>query len=141
MTATFSKVECPFCGGHFNPEEAQGPCAPCGACQGGGGLWGGEGKKNCALTCPRCGYAVFAPLAPQHKNSLTPHPLTQHPLGQSARVVSLEAKESSLRKLLTLGILPGIQLELERRRPCFLCKVGRARLAFDEALAACIWVV
>jgi Fe2+ transport system protein FeoA len=55
-------------------------------------------------------------------------------------VVSLEADEQSLRKLLTLGILPGIQLELERRRPCFLCKVGHSRLALDERLAACVRV-
>jgi len=55
--------------------------------------------------------------------------------------VALEADEEGLRKLLTLGILPGIQLQLEYRGPGFLCKVGRARLAFDEKLAACIQVV
>ena len=129
------EVACPFCGAHFSPEEAQGVCAPCGGC--------GPGK-HCPLTCPRCSYAVFAPgagAAPAAATAPLATSLTRHLPGQSLRVVSLEADEGSLRKLLTLGILPGIQLEVERRRPCFVCKVGRARLAFDEKLAACIWVV
>ena len=129
------EVVCPFCGGRFPPAQALGVCAPCGGCSPG---------KNCPLACPRCGYSVFAPSAVPPAAATGEGgalPLGRLPLRQSARVVSLEADESSLRKLLTLGILPGTLLELERRRPCYVCKVGRARLAFDEKLAACIWVV
>jgi len=56
-------------------------------------------------------------------------------------VVALDAEEESLRKLLTLGILPGTQLHLERKTPSFLCKIGRAQLALDEELAFCVQVV
>jgi len=101
--------------------------------------------KTCAQTCPRCGYAVFgaqAPAAPTPPAPpAAPLPLTQCPLQQNLRVVALNADEHNLRKLLTLGILPGIQLQLERRSPCYLCKVGRAQLALDEKLAGCVEVV
>ncbi|MCL2011678.1 MAG: ferrous iron transport protein A [Cystobacterineae bacterium] len=162
MTTALPHVECPFCGKRFAPGAAQSACGPCGGC----GVLGAL-KPSCALACPRCGYSVFASgtaegghpgaapgntFAPPGKSwapvaegtnpaALSSLSLQQCPSGQRVRVVALEADESSLRKLLTLGILPGVELEVERRRPCFLCKIGRARLAFDEKLAECVQVV
>ena len=156
-------AECPFCGAHFIPEEAKNVCGPCIGCL---GARFETLKGECPVACPHCGYAVFVSGAERAQNnvletqnsaevtqksaslasscvvaSLSPLPLSQCPLGQSLRVVAIDTDESNLRKLLTLGILPGMQLKLERRRPCFLLKVGRACLALDEKLAACILVV
>lgn len=147
MTTQLPHFECAFCGGGFAPGEAKSACGPCAACWGKG--------SSCALACPHCGYVVFGaatamapPREAEAKPPLNASPplakpcrLSQCSPGQSVRVVALDAEEESLRKLLTLGILPGTQLHLERKTPSFLCKIGRAQLALDEELAFCVQVV
>jgi DtxR family Mn-dependent transcriptional regulator len=45
-----------------------------------------------------------------------------------------------LKKLMSMGILPGESVNLERRYPSFVFSVGYSRYAIDEAMAAAIFV-
>jgi Fe2+ transport system protein FeoA len=45
-----------------------------------------------------------------------------------------------LRKILSLGILPGDLVVLLRRSPAFVFEVGRSQFAIDRELADCIEV-
>jgi Fe2+ transport system protein FeoA len=44
------------------------------------------------------------------------------------------------RKLMGLGVLPGVVLELRRRRPLVVFRLGFAQFALDPALAGAIRV-
>lgn len=61
--------------------------------------------------------------------------------GERAVVVRLdEGDPSRLRKLLALGILPGVSISVRRRSPCFVLDVGYSQLALDSAGAASVFV-
>ncbi len=67
--------------------------------------------------------------------------LNQLQPGQHARVESLdEENRDDLRKVLTLGILPGDEVELIRRSPSIVFAHGATQFALDARLAACIRV-
>ena len=56
--------------------------------------------------------------------------------GERATVRRLAApKGSDLRKLLALGLLPGVELEVERRWPAMVVRMGFATVALDAGLA------
>lgn len=68
-------------------------------------------------------------------------PLSDLLPGQHARVESLdEDNREDLRKVLTLGILPGDEVELIRRSPSIVFAHGATQFALDARLAARIRV-
>ena len=61
--------------------------------------------------------------------------------GQRATVRRLAAgSPADLRKLLALGLLPGVELEVERRWPAVVLKLDCATVALDTALAEAVIV-
>ena len=50
------------------------------------------------------------------------------------------AHSADLRKLLALGVLPGVELEVERRWPAVVVRMGYATVALDARLAEVVIV-
>lgn len=48
--------------------------------------------------------------------------------------------ENLLRKLIAMGIMPGLKITLEQRFPSYVIKVGGMRIAIDRTLARAIYV-
>ncbi|ACK65847.1 FeoA family protein [Rippkaea orientalis PCC 8801] len=48
--------------------------------------------------------------------------------------------EALLRKLIAMGIMPGLSITLEQRFPSYVIKVGGMRMAIDRTLARAIYV-
>lgn len=69
-------------------------------------------------------------------------PLDKMSVGQSGRVDHLRetCTPSRLNKLLSMGILPGVQLRLKRRSPSFVFELGFTQYAVDQQIAADIFV-
>lgn len=58
------------------------------------------------------------------------------PAGASGVVTCLEAPESApARRLASMGVLPGVRLELLRTFPAFVFRMGYGEFAVDRALA------
>ena len=61
--------------------------------------------------------------------------------GQRATVRRLSAGSAAdLRKLLALGLLPGVEVEVERRWPAVVLRLDSATVALDAALASAVLV-
>ena len=61
--------------------------------------------------------------------------------GARATVRRLVAKDGgALRKLLALGLLPGVEVEVERRWPAMVVRRGYATVALDAELASTVIV-
>ena len=62
-------------------------------------------------------------------------------VGAKATVRRLASpKGGDLRKLLALGVLPGVELEVERRWPAMVVRMGHATVALDAGLAEVVVV-
>jgi Fe2+ transport system protein FeoA len=56
-------------------------------------------------------------------------------------VIALDTGDAAqARKRVALGAVPGCEVELERRAPAFVLRLGRTTLAIDEALARSVVV-
>lgn len=63
-------------------------------------------------------------------------PLVSAPIGVPLTVVAIdEVDRARLKKLITLGLLPGVIVRLDRRWPCYVLAVGASRFALDRTLA------
>ncbi|MDJ0618978.1 MAG: FeoA family protein [Calothrix sp. MO_192.B10] len=63
-----------------------------------------------------------------------------HP-GESGIVTSCHTNDRNiLKKLMAMGVIPGISIKLEQCFPCFVVKAGNTRLAFDVEIARSIYV-
>jgi Fe2+ transport system protein FeoA len=83
--------------------------------------------------CTMCG--------PIGSNFFVSEPLAALEPGQRATVRRLAAKSAAdLRKLLALGLLPGVEVEVERRWPAFVLRLDCATVALDDALAGAVLV-
>lgn len=61
--------------------------------------------------------------------------------GEDGVIAYVQSGESDkLKKLMSMGILPGEQIHLERRYPSFVFSVGYSRYAVDEGMARAIYV-
>lgn len=68
-------------------------------------------------------------------------PLSELAAGEKGRVAYLRTEHSRrLQKLLTLGILPGVEIMLLQRFPSFVLKMGHSELAIDRKMAEGIQV-
>lgn len=133
-------MRCPLCGLKFAPADAKSLCSKCPL------------SSNCGLSCcPNCGYRIAR--EPRWLRSLrcwlqsyrltasNEMLLTALPLGQTAEIVQIcSPDETTGRKLLALGLLPGSRVRLLRRFPCYLIELGQAQLALDREMALAIRV-
>ncbi|WP_017720990.1 FeoA family protein [Kamptonema formosum] len=61
--------------------------------------------------------------------------------GESGTVADLRTKdEAIIRKLMAMGVIPGIPITLEQQFPSYIIKVGRTRAAIDREIAQSIYV-
>ncbi len=63
-------------------------------------------------------------------------PLTELKAGQSGEIAYLALSDGQkMQKLMSMGVLPGNQLELIQRFPSYVFKVGNSQFAVDDTLA------
>ena len=79
--------------------------------------------------------------ADDHGVLTLPVPLGKLERGRAGHITHIDHHDRSTeRKLLALGLLPGVRVELQQRSPAFVIRVGRTQLAIDSALADAIRV-
>ncbi|SHM78290.1 ferrous iron transport protein A [Caldanaerovirga acetigignens] len=62
--------------------------------------------------------------------------------GDAATIVRIDTTDDKiLKKLMALGVLPGMNVVLFQKFPSYVLKVGNTRIAADEAIAKSIVVV
>lgn len=68
-------------------------------------------------------------------------PLSQMNLGQTGKVAYVYAPESSqLQKLMAMGILPGVLVNLIQNFPSYVFKIGETQFAVDKDIATTIYL-
>jgi Fe2+ transport system protein FeoA len=69
-------------------------------------------------------------------------PITTHELG-ACGVISCLANPDHPRtaRLASLGLLPGVQIELVQKYPAFVLRIGHADIALDEELAGLVRIL
>lgn len=61
--------------------------------------------------------------------------------GERGIVTRIKTKdEAIIKKLIAMGITPGIFITLEQRLPSFVIKAGNTRLAIDKEIASTIYL-
>ncbi|MBS3901625.1 MAG: ferrous iron transport protein A [Dethiobacter sp.] len=62
--------------------------------------------------------------------------------GETGKIVALATGNYTiLRKLLSMGLVPGVQIRVIRCRPSIVVQVGHSKVALEECLAAQITLV
>ncbi|TYP48166.1 FeoA family protein [Thermosediminibacter litoriperuensis] len=68
--------------------------------------------------------------------------LTQLTVGERAAIARINAPNSGiLKKLMALGVLPGMRVCLVQKFPSYVIKVGNTQIAADETIAKSIIVI
>jgi ferrous iron transport protein A len=61
--------------------------------------------------------------------------------GEQGVVIKFKSDdETTIKKLMAMGVAPGVSITLEQRFPSFVIKVGHTRLALDQKIARAIYV-
>ena len=93
------------------------------------------------MNCTMCGSAVGCDGCPIGANFFLASPLARLRKGQRGTVQRLIARDpADLRKLLALGLLPGVELEVERCWPAVVLRLDYASVALDAGLAEAVLV-
>ncbi len=94
------------------------------------------------MKCTMCGTAAATcDGCPIGSDFFVSHSLAGLQPGQRGTVRRLAAENpADLRKLLALGLLPGVEVEVERRWPAVVLKLDCATVALDAALAGAVIV-
>lgn len=93
------------------------------------------------MKCTMCGSAAGCDGCPIGANFFVASPLASLAVGQRGTIQRLAAREpSDLRKLLALGLLPGVELEVERRWPAVVLRLDYASVALDAGLAEAVLI-
>jgi DtxR family Mn-dependent transcriptional regulator len=70
------------------------------------------------------------------------YPLSEMEAGQGGRIMYIHTHgESSIHKLMAMGILPGFDVSLIQRYPSFVFRVGQTQIAVDSEIASEIFVL
>ena len=70
------------------------------------------------------------------------YPLSEMEAGQGGRIMYIHTHgESSIRKLMAMGVLPGFDVSLIQRYPSYVFRVGQTQIAVDEEIASEIFVL
>ena len=68
-------------------------------------------------------------------------PLSDLALGQEGRVVFISTRvKERLEPLISLGLVPGIVVQLKQRRPSYIIRIGETSIALDESIGREIFV-
>ncbi|HVM43783.1 MAG TPA: FeoA family protein [Gemmatimonadales bacterium] len=94
------------------------------------------------MKCTMCGTAPSGcDGCPIGSNFFLSHSLAGLQPGQRGTVRRLAAENpADLRKLLALGLLPGVEVEVERHWPAVVLRVDSATVALDAGLAGAVIV-
>lgn len=93
------------------------------------------------MKCTMCGSSAGCDGCPIGAGFFVCRSLAMLEAGERGTVQRLAAASGAeLRKLLALGLLPGAEVEVERRWPAIVVRMGHARLAVDAALAEAVLV-
>lgn len=75
------------------------------------------------------------------KDKIKIMPLINLKSGQNGKIASVYTKNHALlKKLLAMGILPGINICLIQKFPSYVFQLGQSQFAVDKELAECIFV-
>jgi DtxR family Mn-dependent transcriptional regulator len=70
------------------------------------------------------------------------YPLSEMEAGQGGRIMYIHTHgESSIRKLMAMGVLPGFDVSLIQRFPSYVFRVGQTQIAVDAEIASEIFVL
>lgn len=118
-------MKCGLCGYSFDERQMVQACSGC------------IFSKGCQLTrCPRCAYEW-----PKDKREEKLSVFTQLNIGDKRKILSIGTNEDViLEKIISLGILPGLDITLVRKSPAILCEIGYTHIALDEEIAKFILV-
>lgn len=93
------------------------------------------------MKCTMCGSAAGCDGCPIGQNFFVATSLASLGKGQRGTIRRLAARDpADLRKLLALGLLPGVELEVERRWPAVVLRLDYASVALDAGLAGAVLV-
>ncbi|MGD0991956.1 MAG: FeoA family protein [Gemmatimonadales bacterium] len=93
------------------------------------------------MKCTMCGSAAGCEGCPIGQNFFVASTLERLAEGQRGTILRLAAKDpADLRKLLALGLLPGVELQVERRWPAVVLRLDYASVALDAGLAGAVLV-
>lgn len=88
------------------------------------------------MRCTMCGTTSGCEGCPIAGDFYLPATLASLAQGERATIRRLAAPAGAdLRKLLALGLLPGVEIEVERRWPAMVVRIGFATVALDAGLA------
>ncbi len=142
-------MNCPFCGLDYSEEEA---VAACGSC---------VLAANCGrIRCPRCGYEDLRPsrlgrsLGAWRRRSRAgrQQAAADCPAGKTLkemepgrkgivlRLLHAEKRARLAQRLMVLGVLPGVKLEVIRSSPAIVFRIGHSQFAIDDQLARLVVV-
>jgi Fe2+ transport system protein FeoA len=140
-------VKCQLCGLEYQEQDGRASCAGCAM------------SSGCGLVkCPNCGYEnpkepslyrllarrkdkmkASAALSARDETAVSDiASLRKGMRGQIARID--QTNKTRLRKLLVMGLLPGVHVELLQRFPSYLVKAGHTQIAIDNEMARGIYV-
>jgi len=136
-------IKCNFCGYRFSEGHGITGCKGCPV------------NKTCGkCKCPNCGYEIpqkpgllkffkkygkKTATGPCSNCSTTP--LTSMQVGQTGTIAKLDTKDgNTLRKLLAMGILPGMTIKMIQNFPAYVLQVGYTQVALDKETAQVIMV-
>jgi ferrous iron transport protein A len=93
------------------------------------------------VNCRMCGSTAGCDGCPIGENFFVAQSLASLGAGQRAIIRRLAAgSPADLRKLLALGLLPGVELEVERRWPAVVLRLDFSTVALDAGLAEAVLV-
>ncbi len=150
-------MKCAYCRKDFTREDAEAACGQC-------GLFGG-----CHLVkCPYCGAEqpeeprmvgwLRNRLQRRHRHGRQIHtappgqtetspvmpsvlPLSALAVGEAGFISELRLPDDDTsRKLMALGLLPGVRVKVVQRQPMTVVQVVFSQIALDRTLASAIWV-
>ena len=88
------------------------------------------------MKCTMCGTTAGCSGCPIASDFYLPETLAALEVGARGTVRRLASPNGGdLRRLLALGVLPGVELEVERRWPAVVVRMGFATVALDAGLA------
>lgn len=94
---------------------------------------------RCPLVrCPNCSYEW-----PKGKHNTHEYrSLIELPVGSKKNIVFIcTARSDYLQKIITMGLMPGMHIEILRKFPTFLCRIGYSEVALDDEIAKIIMVI
>ncbi|MBI4973224.1 ferrous iron transport protein A [Candidatus Roizmanbacteria bacterium] len=119
-------MKCTLCGNQFEWKEKDIVCSGC------------PFEPECKLIrCPRCGFEW--PLTGYDKSVTVP--LSHMKLGESGQIVNIcTLKTEHVKKIISLGLMPGMNVRLIRTFPTLLCQIEYSQFALDREIASYVVV-